>query len=360
MSILAAVVSHPPLKSSPEAFGIGALGDAIDMYPNFLEMLVNRLSSADHALCANALQLINALMRDSTNHTRDQEWPKFMKRLQDLGAIKAIYVLMQSSVLQDLAIPLLEFQSLTKALLRKWRDVPVDSERPEHRRALRSLYFAAYPERRRGRSEDMDGKGKKTDPEKWNQLGFQTNNPSSEFEEVGYLGMMDFTDYVKKSEDGFQRLLLEQSNKPAEQRCPIAKASLAVTSILFDHFEIDRAETEEQQRASNYDKVFKPMLLQWSRLHTAGLQAFFRLWNTTGADVNDFNKIEELVRILVEHVVGLASRTRELSEIEQELANYELRKLRELQMELLELTHEDAWGQHLRCVHCAGSYDRGD
>ena len=99
---------------------------------------------------------------------------------------------------------------------------------------------------------------------------------------------------------------------------------------------------------SNFDKVFKPLLLQWSRLHTSALRAFLRLWATTGAEMNDFDKIEELVRILVEHVVGLAPRTRDIYEIEADLADYELGRLRDLQMELLELTHEDAWGHHLR------------
>jgi len=62
------------------------------MHPQFLEMLVSRLSSADHALCANSLQLINSLMRDAITNDVDGEWPRFIKRLQDLGVIKAVFV----------------------------------------------------------------------------------------------------------------------------------------------------------------------------------------------------------------------------------------------------------------------------
>lgn len=62
------------------------------MHPQFLEMLVSRLSSADHALCANSLQLINSLMRDAITNDTDNEWPRFIKRLQDLGVIKAVFV----------------------------------------------------------------------------------------------------------------------------------------------------------------------------------------------------------------------------------------------------------------------------
>lgn len=361
MSILVAVVSHPYTANSkysqPDAFGFRALKPAIAVYPQFLEMLVSRLSSADHALCANALQLINSLMRDAITNESNADWPKFIKRLQDLGVIKAVYGLMQSTALQDLAQPLLEFQALSKVLLRKWRDIKIDLDRSEHRRALKSIHLASNPEKRPETAETGDdGTRRRHSPEKWRRLGFDSESPAWEFDEVGFLGMMDLTDYVKKNEDGFQKLLLEQSTKPVEQRCPIARASLAVTAILYEHFEIDKSDLEDAksylalESKSSFEKVFKPLILQWSSLHIAGLQAFFRLWKATGAEVEDFTKIMELVRILLEAVVGGASRTKDVQEVEDELAEFDCQKLRELQMELLELTYEDAWGHHLRQV----------
>jgi len=140
------------------------------------------------------------------------------------------------------------------------------------------------------------------------------------------------------------------------ERCPIARASLAVTVILYEHFEVDKSDVEDAKNylipdgMRNYDKVFKPLLLQWSRLHTASLQAFFRLWKSTGAEQDDFEKVAELVRILVEQVVGQAARTKDVQEVEEELQEFDYQRLRELQMELLELTFEDEWGQHLHQV----------
>ena len=171
MSILVALVSHSqstPLGAaarSPGTFGFRALKPAVAVYPHFFELVIAQLQSADHALCANALMLINALIRDAVSSDTSgksggtttaavgatghpiEEWSKFIKRLQDLGLIKAVYNLMQSSALQDLAHPLLEFQSLTKVLLRKWREVRVDVERPEHRRGLKGLHLASAPDR---------------------------------------------------------------------------------------------------------------------------------------------------------------------------------------------------------------------
>ncbi|KAG0647803.1 hypothetical protein D0Z07_5748 [Hyphodiscus hymeniophilus] len=377
MSILVAIVSHPQTSRGairiPGAFGFRALKPAIAVYPQFFEMVVVQLNSADHALCANALMLLNALMRDAITNDggketgkvggTGEEWPKSIKRLQDLGVIKAVYILMQSSALQDLAHPLLEFQALTKVLLRKWRDVKVELERPEHRRALKSLHLASAPEKKGHygnggtRVEELADAGKKGsrkhNPEKWRRLGFESESPAWEFDVTGFLGMMDLTDFVTKRGDGFQKLLLEQSSRPMSERCPVARASLAVTSILYEHFEVDKSDVEDAKSylvldgMKNYDKIFRPLLLQWSRLHTASLQSFFRLWKATGAAQKDFDKVAELVRILIEQVVGQASRTKDIQEVEEELSEFDYLRLRELQMELLELTFEDEWGHHL-------------
>jgi len=211
MSILVAIVSHPHTSSLSHGsyngpFGFRALKPAIATHSQFLEMLVNRLSSADHALCANSLQLINSLMRDAITNDTDIEWPKFIKRLQDLGVIKAVFVLMQSSALQDLAHPLLEFQALTKVLLKRWRDVKVDLEIKEHRTALKGLHLASAPETKSDGGSSTGSKRRAHNPEKWRRLGFETESPAWEFGEVGFLGMMDLTDFVRKDEDGFKKV----------------------------------------------------------------------------------------------------------------------------------------------------------
>lgn len=361
MSILVAVVSHPHTSASkttqPDSFGFTALKPAIGVYPQFLEMLVSRLSSADHALCANALQLINSLMREAITNDSESDWPKFIKRLQDLGVIKAVYALMQSTALQDLAHPILEFQGLEKVLLKKWRNVPLDQHKSDHRRALKCLHLASKPEPLSEQSENGDdSSNSRHKPDKWRRLGFESETPQWEFEETGYLGMMDLTHYVRKHEDSYQKVLLEQSTKPWEDRCPIARASLAVTALLYEHFEVDKSDPDEAkgylalESRSGFDRVFKPLILQWPRLHTAGLQAFIRLWKATGAKREDFSKIIDLVRILIEITVGTASRTKDLKELEDEMEGYQLQDLRRTQMEFLELTYEDTWGHHLHQV----------
>lgn len=386
MSILVAVVSHPQVSRGtirvPGAFGFRALKPAVAVHPQFFEMVVSQLNSADHMLCANALALLNALIRDAVTPGGDdqkdglsrssgtgEEWPKFVKRIQDLGVVSAVYTLMQSSALQDMAHALLEYQALAKVLLRKWREVPVDSERPDHRRTLKGLHMASGPDARdntpdgtprldsvvsesgrKGSSTRRHGSGK------WRRLGFESETPAWEFAQTGYLGLMDLAEYVRKHQDDFQKLLLEQSTRPLYERCPIARASLAVTQILCDHFEVDKSDGEDSKNylildgIKNYDKVFQPLLLKWSHLHIAGLRAFFRLWKATGAETEDFDKVSDLVRILIGHVVEHAPRTKEVQEVEEEIVDFDYSKLRALQMELLEQTFEERWGDHLQKI----------
>ncbi|KAG5990581.1 hypothetical protein E4U54_004073 [Claviceps lovelessii] len=412
MSILVALVSHsqssPPVgpggggggggggvggASSPGSFGFRALKPAVAVYPQFFELVIQQLSSADHSLCASALMFINALIRDAISNSSStnsgpngsaaantgsgtgEEWAKLIARLQDLGLDKAVYRLIQGSAIQDLAHPALEFQFLTKVLLRKWRSVRVDLERPDHRRAMKGLHLASAPSKSiNGNSSSMEGASdaadkkddgaatattttktaRKHNREKWRRLGFKTESPGHEFDQTGYLGVMDLTDYVRRHEDAFQKLLLEQGAKPARERCPIARASLAVTMILYEHFEVDQADLEDvkghhglEAKDHDHDRLFHPLLLQWSRLHTAGLLGFFRIWKATGAEHEDFDKVAELVRILVEQVVGRAARTKDILETEDELLEFDIAQLRELQMELLQLSFEDTWGEHL-------------
>jgi engulfment/cell motility protein 1 len=146
---------------------------------------------------------------------------------------------------------------------------------------------------------------------------------------------------------------MEQNAKPQVQRCPVARASLTVTTLLYHQFEVDKSDIDDPktfqvlESRTNYDRAFRPLLLQWSRLHTAALSSFLRLWQETQAEADDFDKVAELVRVLIYHVVGHAHRTKDVQDIEDEILEMECMRLRDLQMEILEQTYENAWGNHL-------------
>ncbi|EME87315.1 uncharacterized protein MYCFIDRAFT_129907 [Pseudocercospora fijiensis CIRAD86] len=358
LTLLVLVISRPahPRDSSEGASGIRTLKPALDNHPQFLESLVQRLSASDHTLCANALQLVNALMRDAITNGGENEWPKFVKKLQDLGVIGGVGMLMRGDAANyadsPLAIAILEFQGLTKVLLRKWRDVMVNVELSEHKRALKTIHLLSKPEPYAPPVSVNGAKVRKHHPEKWRRLGFETESPAWEFDETGYLGMMDLVEYTRRNEDTYQKILMEQSTQPREFRCPIARASLSVTLVLYEHFEIDDSTVDGLRdngfdRDQSVDRLYKPLLLQWGRLHTAALNAFIRLWKDAGAEQQDIYKIEELVRIVVERIVGSVGRKTDVSKVEEELRVVSLETARRWQMETLNDVYQDAWGPHL-------------
>jgi hypothetical protein len=377
LTLLVLVVSRPLAGASDYVTaantGFGAIRPALDEWPTFLESLVQRLSASDHALCASALHLVNALMRDAVANGGENEWPKFIKRLQDLGVIGGVGMLMRGEAAVDMSSPLagaiLEFQGLTKILLRKWRGVKVNTELSEHKRALKTVHLLSRPEKFEPATDDTNGdlNGRKSsrrhDPEKWRRLGFETERPAWEFEETGYLGIMDLVDYARRNNDNYHKIFLEQAVQPREQRCPVVRASLSITLVLYEHFEVD--ETAEMEapvtmghsrgvsaggqfdQPRNLNKVYRPLLLQWGRLHTAALNAFLRLWKLSGAEVDDFYKIEELIRVVVERVVGGAPRQTDIAKVEEDMRTVTLDAARKWQMDNLNEVYEDAWGPHL-------------
>ena len=363
LTLLVLVVSRPldpdQLDDGTPA-GFRSIKPALDNYPTFLESLVQRLNASDHTLCANALQLVNALMRDAIVHGGEYEWPKFIKRLQDLGVIGGVGMLMRGDSASDadspLAFAIVEFQSLTKVLLRKWRDVMVNVELPEHKRALKTIHLLSKPEPYVPPPSVNGAKVRKHHPEKWRRLGFESESPAWDFDETGYLGMMDLVEYCRRNEDTYQKTLLEQSSLPPEQRCPLARASLSMTLILYEHFEVDDTTMTGMNgyrnsvygtAGQNVDKLYKPLLLQWGRLHVAGLNAFLRLWKDASAEAEDFFKIEEVIRIIVERIVGSAGRKMDVARVEEELRVVSLDAARKWQMENLNEVYQDAWGPHL-------------
>lgn len=371
LTLLVLVVSRPlsgTQEGNPGTVGFRAIKPALDNHPTFLESLVHRLSASDHTLCANALQLLNALMRDAIMNGGEHEWPKFIKRLQDLGVIGGVGMLMRGDTATDAGSPLaaaiLEFQGLTKVLLRKWKEVRVNVELHEHKKALKTIHLLSNPEPYS--APDSNGEpgrkgARKHHPEKWRRLGFETESPAWEFDETGYLGMMDLVDFAKRSEDTYQKILMEQAVQAKSQRCPLARASLSVTLILYEHFEIEESANDEgaghrnslQERVlearanGNLDRLYRPLLLQWGRLHTAALVTFIRIWKASGAELDDFYKIEEVVRIIVERIVGATTRKTDVGKMEDELRSVSLEEARKWQMEGLDEVYEDAWGPHL-------------
>jgi engulfment and cell motility protein 1 len=152
-------------------------------------------------------------------------------------------------------------------------------------------------------------------------------------------------------------MVLEQLAKPPPSRCPIAKASVAITSLLYDQFTLSTAvdtpapiSASDDSPTYDPDEAFQPLYLQWLRIHSAAVKAFLRLWRDTGAESpDDLPKIIELTRVLLTKTVKQGTRNLEIYDVEQAIEECATnwRALRREQMDAREGEYETAWGESL-------------
>jgi engulfment and cell motility protein 1 len=154
-------------------------------------------------------------------------------------------------------------------------------------------------------------------------------------------------------------MILEQLAKPPNLRCPIAKTSVAITSILYDQFSLSTAlDTPAPLNPSTEspldpDECFQPLYLQWLRIHSAAVKSFIRLWRDTGAESpDDFSKIVQLTRVLVTKVIKRGTRELEIYDVERdmEIQGADWKQLRREQMDARDREQSESWGEPLKLL----------
>ncbi|KAJ3524471.1 hypothetical protein NMY22_g10982 [Coprinellus aureogranulatus] len=300
-------------------YGFGAVFEQMRKERGFLETVVGRLGSADTAMAQYSMNLINAMLSHVIN---DPRWEEFINELERLNVRKAVIRLMSLAEIEELTSCILDFQANIVNVTIKKKNTPVDPENDTmHAAALKAIWEASRLE------EEYDEEGH---PLKWRKLGFETEDVQYEFRDTGLLGLECLRSFVELDSD-FSMLMLEQLSRPAEKRCPIAKASSEVVELLLNHW---------AAFAPGYSTTttFQPFFLEFQRVHSLATHFFVRMWAESGAAVSeDFGRVSDLVRSQIkaslknEHV-------RQWHEVEKDF-NSEYQKVRDRQM--LELELED-------------------
>lgn len=127
---------------------------------------------------------------------------------------------MYSTQLRDLAAPILDFQNLGKLLAKRWHDYSVEKKRKDCEQVLGLLQRAvtqsteqteqpsSSPSKEEGVEEaaaqqtNVEGGGEFD----WTKLGFETDDPSTEISEMGFLGVLDFSTFVQRDTEAFNKV----------------------------------------------------------------------------------------------------------------------------------------------------------
>lgn len=316
-SVAACSSKNPPSPDPGSVFvyGFSVVWEQMRKERRLLETVVNRLGSADTALTLYSMMLINSLL----THVDESRWEEFVDELERLNVRKAVIRLMSSHTIEDLSSCILDFQAnIVRATYRR-KTTPVDPVmEPSHSAALAFIWTAS----RLSEEEREDGLYK------WRKLGFNTEDLSNEFNDVGILGLECMRHFVAKDSEHFATVVMEQSSRPLERRCPIARSSNEVVELLSEHWAIF---------APGYSTstTFQPFFLDFHKVHSLALQFFLRMWNESGSSVEDFTRIVALTRSQVK-VALLGENVRPWHEVEQDFLESDYQAVRERQMKELE------------------------
>ncbi|KAJ3510838.1 hypothetical protein NLJ89_g4449 [Agrocybe chaxingu] len=298
------------ILSSPQSL-INVVFEQMRKERGLLETVVNRLGSADTAMAQYSMMLINSLL----SHASDARWEEFISELERLNVRKAVVRLMSLHTIEDLTSCILDFQANIVRVTYRKKTTIVDPEAEEaHATALNVIWAHSKLE------QEVDEKGEVL---KWRKLGFETEDIVQEFSEVGLLGLECLKRFVESDPD-FSKL-----SRPAERRCPLAKASNEVVELLSEHWAIF---------APGYSTstTFQPFFLDFHKVHSLATHFFMRMWSESGAATDDFTRVVALVRSQVK-VALRRENVRPWHEVEQEFMECEYRAVRDRQMKELEL-----------------------
>ena len=127
---------------------------------------------------------------------------------------------MYSTQLRELTAPILDFQNLAKLLAKRWRDYAVDKKKKDCRKVLGLLQRAVTEtnetsevqakEEAESPTAQVNGEGEEDFD--WTKLGFETNDPTTEINGMGFLGLLDFASFVQRDSESFNKVPPAQSH----------------------------------------------------------------------------------------------------------------------------------------------------
>ncbi|KAI5474607.1 engulfment and cell motility protein 1 [Pseudohyphozyma bogoriensis] len=322
---------HPTAPS-----GFTKIFHEISLQPEFMKLLVTKLSSGDVPVATNSLALINSLLRGSIS-LGDRT---FGDELEALGGWALVGVRCLSSLSSEIRnviptalslppsqnlveaqsaggelAPFLAFQSNLVAFLHLSLSTPINEG-----------VYALFDDIWNGSALEDDG----DESFRWRKVGFATESPQYEFEKTGVLGLKAFAKFAIDHSGEFAAAVKDQLSRPEDRRCPIATASSAVITILSDFFDIT-------QGLSQSPTSPQPFLLRFYEVHALATLFFVRIWLESSATSGDFERVVMLVKSQVNAALNPGFSEKTWNEVKQDFQHAEYKHVRDRQMREMEI-----------------------
>ncbi|KAG6557379.1 hypothetical protein Mapa_001309 [Marchantia paleacea] len=172
--------------------------------------------------------------------------------------------------------------------------VPFDGTLPEHQEALKSLWRAAFANR------ELPG----LVCEEWKEMGWQGNDPSTDFRGGGYVSLENLLFLAHKFPRSFQRLLHKQEGKRATWEYPFAVAGLNITFMLIQMLDL-RAAVPSTPAGVTFCKILAEDEAAFDMLYCVAFEMMDAQWLAMHASYMEFNAVLRATRTQLERELML-------------------------------------------------------
>jgi len=241
-------------------------------------------STSDLKMQTNALRLVNKMMENApTQEVQDELFETLIR-------LNIHRVLQQHANLENWKEQIYHYQCNRLERYNRLKKLPYDKTNPEHEATLMKLWAAVFP--------DQELKSRVND--QWKEMGFQGQDPATDFRGMGMLGLDNLLYIADNHPVIFRRIVKEQSSRD-ENDYPVAVTGISITQLLFTLFKVGA------ERAKPADQVVYPILFDHDHaleeMYCIIFQLLDRTWDEMNAAYMDFPRVLDAVKKKVTEVL---------------------------------------------------------
>jgi serine/threonine protein kinase len=251
-----------------------------------LASIARLMSNADIDVQRKAFTMLNAILSGAAPRSREQ----LLRGLETASVHRILLPLRHS---QDVLVraQMCAFQVGRLDDVRRRKETRYDTGNEDHEKKLRQLWDLTFPD------EPLPAREGKH----WGRLGFQGQDPSTDFRGMGILGLEALL-YMAESHTNTWRETVARNEARGEREFPLAVAGINSCKLIDDTFGL--ATTIQGGEST----LLHPLLLDSARpfeeLHYACFRILDRLWDDMNSDYMKFGPTLEATRLAFVVAVG--------------------------------------------------------
>ncbi|XP_028761344.1 ELMO domain-containing protein C isoform X2 [Neltuma alba] len=172
--------------------------------------------------------------------------------------------------------------------------VSFDGSRTEHQDALKQLWKLAFPDRGLPPLKS----------ELWKEMGWQGEDPSTDFRGGGYISLENLIFFAQTFPDSFQRLLHKKDGTRADWEYPFAVAGINVSFMLVQMLDLN-AGIPSSSAGIRFLEMLEEDEMTFDNLYCIAFQMMDAQWLAKHASYMHFNDVLKSTRTQLERELAL-------------------------------------------------------